>query len=234
MALALAQPAEAAAAASPEVARVQAELKALHVELSRARRARDRAALERIYAPEFRWVHGTGYADDRDRQIQSIMEAAGDDAPPPPDFAPPSEVLLLRDTVVLRRPVFVGARGVRLYSTHIYVRRGGRWQILHMQSTPLLPERTWIVLPPAALEAFAGTYRSPDSGTVSRLWVAEGVLRRQSPGLPMRRLRPVEANRFYDDIGTEYVFTRSPDGRVTAFSYRFALDGPKGRAERVD
>ena len=52
--------------------------------------------------------------------------------------------------------------------------------------------------------------------------------------LPNRRLRPVAADRFYDDIGTEYVFTRGPDGRVTGFDYSFAAGGPKGRAERVD
>lgn len=45
--------------------------------------------------------------------------------------------------------------GLRLYSVEVFVRRDGRWQILQSQGTPLQPERTWIDLPPAALDAFA-------------------------------------------------------------------------------
>lgn len=228
--LTLAQP---AAGEGAEVARVRGELTALHDELNRARRAQDRTALERIYAPEFRWVHGVGYADDRDRQIETVLEANSDRDLPPPDLDPPSELMVFGDTAVLRRPVFIAAGGVRLYSTHIFVRRDGRWQILHMQGTPLLPERQWIALPDAALEAVAGRYRLP-SGTVTTLTREAGALRRQTPGNPNRRLRPVAGDLFYDDIGTEYRLVRGADGRVTAIDFRFAAGGPQGRAARVD
>ena len=93
-ALAAPAPAQQVQSESGEVARVRAELQALHSELNRARRTRDRAALERIYAPEFRWVHGAGYADDRDRQIETIFEANSDRDLPPPDFAPPNELIV--------------------------------------------------------------------------------------------------------------------------------------------
>lgn len=228
--LALAQPADGAA---QDVARVRGELQALHAELNRARRGRDRAALERIYAPEFRWVHGVGYADDRDRQIEAILEASSERDLPAPDFSPPNELMVFGDTAVLRRPVFIGQSGGRLYSTHIFVRRDGRWQILHMQGTPLLPERQWIALPDASLDAVAGRYRFP-SGTVTTLTRDGDGLARRTPGNPNRRLRPVAPDLFYDGIGTEYRFTRGPDGRVTGFGYRFAASGPQGDAERVD
>lgn len=228
--LALAQPANAPA---DEVARVRSELQALHAELNRARQARDRAALERLYAPEFRWVHGAGYADDRDRQLEVIFEANSDRALPPPDFGPPNELMVFGDTAILRRPVFIAQGGGRLYSTHIFVKRGGRWQILHMQGTPLLPERTWIALPAAALDAVAGRYRFP-SGAVTTLSREGEAIRRQTPEFPNRRLRPVAEDRFYDDIGTEYVFERGADGRVTGFGYRFVAGGPQGRAARVE
>lgn len=225
--------AQPAAAEAAEVARVRGELAALHAELNRARRARDRAALERIFAPEFRWVHGAGYADDRDRQIESILEADSDRDLPPPDFDPPNALMVLGDAAILRRPAFSSAGGVRLYSIHVFVKRGGRWQILHMQGTPLLPERKWTALPAAALDALAGRYRFP-SGTVTVLAREGDSLRRRTPGNPNRRLRPVAADLFYDDIGTEYAFTRSADGRVAGFDYRFAAGGPKGRAQRVE
>lgn len=225
--------AQPAAASAEEVARVRGELTALHDELNRARRARDRAALERIFAPEFRWVHGAGYADDRNRQIEVIFEANSDRDLPPPDFSPPNELMVFGDTAVLRRPVFIAQGGGRLYSTHIFVKREGRWQILHMQGTPLLPERQWVALPPAALDALAGRYRFP-TGTVTTLGREGDAILRRTPEFPNRRLRPVAADRFYDDIGTEYVFERGTDGRVTGFSYRFVAGGPHGRATRVE
>jgi hypothetical protein len=223
----------AVAAAQPDTAQVRGELTALHAELNRARRARDRAALERIFAPEFRWVHGAGYADDRNRQIEAIFEANSDRDLPPPDFSSPNELIVSGDTAVLRRPAFTTEGGVRLYSTHIFVRRGGRWQILHMQGTPLLPERQWIVLPGAAMAAVAGRYRFP-SGTVTVLTREGEAIRRRTPDNPNRLLRPVQPDLFYDDIGTEYRFLRGADGRVTGFDYRFATGRPQGRAERVD
>jgi hypothetical protein len=224
----LAQPAPA----SPEAVRVQAELQALHAELNRARRARDRAALAQVFAPEFRWVHGVGYADDRARQIESILEANSDRALPPPDFSPPNELMVFGDTAILRRPRFTAQGGRDLYSTHIFVRREGRWQILHMQGTPLLPERQWIALPEAALEAVAGRYRMA-SGTVTTLGREGSAIRRRTPEFPNRLLRPVEPDRYFDEIGTEYVFERGPGGEVTGFRFRFAAGGPEGRAERV-
>lgn len=230
--LMLTQPA-AAAPAGDEVARVRAELNALHDELNRARRARDRAALERLYAPEFRWVHGAGYADDRDRQIETIFEANSDRDLPPPGLDPPNELIVQGDMAVLRRPVFIAQGGGRLYSTHIFVRRQGRWQILHMQGTPLLPERQYVTLPADALDAVTGRYRFP-SGTVTMLARDGEAIGRRTPGNPNRRLRPVGPDLFYDDIGTEYRFTRGQDARVTGFGYRFAAGGQQGQAERVD
>ena len=227
-----AAPAQDARQQSGEVAAVEAELQALHSELNRARRARDRAALERIYAPEFRWVHGAGYADDRDRQIETIFEASSDRDLPPPDFSAPNELIVNGDTAVLRRPAWSTEGGERLYSTHIFVRRDGRWQILQMQGTLLLPERQWVALPAAALETAAGRYRYP-SGSVTTLTRAGEAIERTTPGFPNRLLRPVAPDRFYDDIGTEYAFERGDDGRVTGFTFRM-VGGREGRAERVE
>jgi hypothetical protein len=227
--LVLAQPTD-------EVTRVRSELTALHAELNRARRSRDRAALERIYAPEFRWVHGAGYAEDRTQLIDRIFQAGSSEDLPPPDFAHPNELLLAGDVAVLRRPAFVALGGERLYSTHVFVRRHGRWQMLQLQGTLLLPERQWITLPATALDAFAGRYRylgGRSGGAVTTLTRDGDALERRTPGFPHRRLRPVAADRFYDDIGTEHVFERDAAGRVTGFTQRF-VGGREGRAERVE
>lgn len=224
---AVAQPAGRAA----ETAQVRAELHALHAELNRARRARDRAALERIYAPEFRWVHGVGYADDRARQIANIFEANSDRDLPPLDFSPPTELIVAGDTAVVRRPERT-VSGMRVYGVEIFVRRDGRWRILHIQATPLRAAQAGIALPPAALDAYAGRYRSP-SGTETVVTRAGDLLQARIPELPTRELRPVAPDRFVDRIGTEYVFERAADGRVTGFSFRMAT-GREGRTTRVD
>ena len=226
-------PAAAQPAQSDETVRVREELQALHAELNRARRARDRAALERIFAPEFRWVHGVGYADDRPRQIQNIFEADSDRDLPPIDFSPPAELMVVGDTAILRRPDRTASAGIRLYSLEIFVRREGRWQILHIQGTPLQPERGWIELPPAALDTLAGRYRNPQSGTETVITRQGGLLQARIPELPIRELRPVAPDRFFDGIGTEYVFARGPDGRVTGFTFRL-FGGRQGRAARIE
>jgi hypothetical protein len=226
-------PAAGQPAPDADKARVIGELQGLHAELNRARRARDRAALERIYAPEFRWVHGTGYADDRDRQIRNILEANSDRDLPPIDFAPPTELILLGDVVMMRRPDITASAGIRLYSVETFVRRDGRWQILHIQGTPLQAERQWIALPPAALDALAGRYRNPASGTETVISHAGDHLEARIPEVPIRMLRPVAPNRFFDGIGTEYVFDLGPDGRSTGFTFRL-FGGREGRALRVE
>jgi hypothetical protein len=225
--------AAALAAAQPagEAAPVMAELQALHAELNRARRARDRAALERIYAPEFRWVHGVGYADDRARQIANILEANSDRDLPPIDFSPPTELIVSGDTAVVRRPDRT-ISAMRLYSVEVFVRRDGRWQILHIQGTPLQAERSALALPPAALDAFAGRYRSA-SGTETVITRVGDLLQARIPEVPIRELRPVAPERFFDRIGTEYVFERGADGRVTGFTFRM-VTGREGRAARVE
>ena len=217
--------------AASEMARVQAELQDLHAELNRARRARDRSALERIYAAEFRWVHGVGYADDRERQIANILEANSDRDLPPIDFAPPTEMMLFGDTVVMRRPNRT-VQGLALYSVEVFVRRDGRWQILHIQGTPLQPERAYVTLAPEALDALVGRYRNPDSGTETVITRAGDHLEARIPEVPIRLLRPVAAERFFDRIGTEYVFERGNDGRATGFTFRFQ-GGREGRTVRV-
>ena len=228
--------AEAAPVAVDEATRVRGELTALHAELNRARRSLDRSALERIYAPEFRWVHGAGYAESRTQLIDRIFQAGSNEDLPPPDFSPPNELLVGGDVALLRRPVFVALGGERLYSAHIFVRRDGRWRILHMHSTLLLPERQWIALPAAALNAYAGRYRfvgGQAGGAVTTLTQDGDALERRTPGLPHRRLRPVAPDRFFDEIGTEYVFQRDATRRVAGFTQRF-VGGREGRAERVD
>src|SRR5262245_32405215 len=54
---------------------VRSELRAFHQELNRAATERDRAALERLFADEFLWVHTIGGLVSRADHINGIMTA---------------------------------------------------------------------------------------------------------------------------------------------------------------
>jgi hypothetical protein len=114
-----------------------------------------------------------------------------------------------------------------VWGTALYVRRDGRWQIAQIQGTIMQPERSYVILSEAALDAFAGRYSN--NGRITAVGREGGELRARVPGVPVRRLRPVADNRFFDKLGSEYVFERGPDARVTTLLVRF----PGGREARL-
>lgn len=67
-------------------ANVKEELRKLFVELNEAFEKRDRAALERIYAEEFLWVHGSGFVDDRAAHINDAFSIEMRTPMPIPNF----------------------------------------------------------------------------------------------------------------------------------------------------
>jgi hypothetical protein len=235
--LVMAAPLGAQPVAAPDamtVSRVQAELQALNQELSRAAQARDRTALERIFAPESVWVHGFGYVDDRDEHIAGVLSVDDPRPLPPFDFNPPNQLLVYADgdVAVLRQPGRATRLADRVWGSAIYVRRGGRWQIAQIHGTVMQPERNYVALAAETLDRFAGRYAA-ESGRVTAIRRDGGSLRAQIPGVPVRELRPVSEDRFFDKLGSEYSFERGPDGRATGLQVRFP-GGRESRLRRID
>lgn len=204
------------AAGPAREASVREELQALVRELNAAWEARDRAALERIYAPEFVWVHGFGYVDDRATHIEEGLELHGRSNTRQPIelvFDPPNQLLIYGDAAVLRvsNP---GRGGNPSWGTTIYARKDGRWQIVQIQGTALNPERTPIVVAPAILDDYAGRY-DRGGGVFSEVTREGDALVVRHPTLPRRTMTPVAENRFFDKGSNEYTFERGPSGRVT-------------------
>lgn len=238
--LAILLAAAAPAAAQPDVpdaatvARIQAELQALNQELSRAAQARDRAALERIFAPEFVWVHGFGYVDDRGEHIAGVLSVDEPRPLPPYVFSAPNQLLIYGggDVAVLRQPGRPTRLADRVWGSAIYVRRGGRWQIAQIHGTVMQPDRNYVTLAAETLDAFTGRYAA-ESGRVTAVRREGGELRVQMPGVPVRRLRPVADSRFFDKLGSEYEFQSGADGQVSGLLVRFP-GGRESRLQRLD
>lgn len=211
-------PASTPAQAQPSLdeARTRTELEAFRLELNAAIQNKDRAAMERLYAPEFQYMHGFGNHDDRNEQIASIMDPAVTLRELPPVFGP-GDTLILEGNVAIVRQRRSNA-GQRLFGTVIYVKRGGAWQLLQIQGTAIAPERIAIDVPAAILRSYVGRY-AQSNGNVADFTLDGGQLFVQFPGRPRWRLTPVEQDIFFDPSDNRYRFERRAE-QVTGYSLR--------------
>jgi len=200
-----------AAAESKSPPSVADELKALIIDLNEAGAKKDRAALERIYADDFMFVHSTGKAVLKAEQIDRILSDASGYSIPVHSF---DGVQVYGDIAMLR------TSDGPMYGINLYVRRGGGWRILQVQGTRKAPERKPIQLPSAATDNYIGKYEfSPGrSGVVSK----EGDrLRWRGGGRPTVTLVPVSDTRFYaEESDAELTFVKGPEGKVAQLVLR--------------
>src|SRR4029077_12914898 len=131
-----------------------AELRAFVTELNTALAARDRAALERLYADEFYFAHTLGKPIDKAAHIAAAMATPPGRALPVPSF---DGVMVFGDVAILR--TIEDAR----FSTSIYVKRSGHWQVLHPRGTRYRWSRPAAAVPADVLQGYAGRYEQ-DNG----------------------------------------------------------------------
>jgi hypothetical protein len=197
--------AQAPSTPAGERAAAEAGIREFFRELNQARLTRDRAALERLYADEFLWIHGSGLVADKASQIEEVL--ASDPSRPVP-VAPHDELLVYGDVAIARGPrkAFV--------NTSTYVKRGGRWQLVQIQGTVLPPERTSVTIDPAILDSYVGTYQQPNGITVTITREGES-LTIQASGRGKRALTAVSDTRFFDPLNAEWSFSKDAKGQVT-------------------
>jgi hypothetical protein len=156
VALQIALAAAPAAQTQPAIESVKTELQSFFKELGAALAARDRAALERLYAPEFVFVHTIGPPVGRAEHLASTMATAPRTSPPP--------VPSLDGLIVIGNVAILRSREAERFSTSIWTKRDGQWQVLQIQATPLPPPpRAVLSLPAELLRNYAGRYRQ-DNG----------------------------------------------------------------------
>lgn len=221
LALSAAQaPAQTAAPPDPaeeaRLVRVRDELQALRQALNEAVQRRDRAALERLYAPEFRFIHASGYSDDREAQIRGILESTTEFRGLPPFDFGPNTLLVATDDMALVRNRSRPPLGRELWISGVYARRDGGWQIVQLQGTEINPARTAAAVPPARLQPLAGNYRQSNGNQA--VFTLEGdQLFVQFPNRPRWPLTAVGEDHFFDRSDNEYSFFRDTAGRVTHY-----------------
>lgn len=201
--------------AAQQAADVKAELQQLFDELQAALSQRDRAALERLYADEFLFVHATTGVVDKTRQIGMIMATPGGGERA---LRPSFDDVVVHGNVAVVRTQANGIQGV-----NIYVKRDGRWQILQVQGTLVPPQRTPVVIDPKDVDAYVGVY---EFGPGRQAVVArEGdTLMWQAGGRPRFPLLPLSSTRFFGQgTASEMTFKRGAEGAVEGVDLRVGI-----------
>jgi Domain of unknown function (DUF4440) len=182
---------------------VKVELRALMTELNAALAAKDRTALERIYADDFLFVHALGTAEDKKRQIDTAMASRGGAGIPVPAF---DGLIVFGDVAIYRRPE------PERFGTTIYVKRAGRWQLFQMQGTPLPSTRTNAAVPADVLRSYAGRY-AQDNGLFVIIAVEGSGLTLQVEGRQKFTLTTDSQNTFSLPAGGgQFTFGKNAEG----------------------
>jgi hypothetical protein len=200
---------------------------AFQQELIAALKQGDRAALERLIAEGFTFVHSTGGLDTRREYIDNTVAAA--QAGRAPDLERLDEHVEVYDghTAVFTGRAILRGRGddIRLRSTHVYVKREGRWQWAGGQSTrlPNRPAAT-AMLTSAQREAYAGRYEIGPNRVLT-VSLQGDALKASLPGFREAELIPrtdTEFAWFNPDLNVEsqLLFVRDGAGAVTHAVWR--------------
>ncbi|HYT66676.1 MAG TPA: nuclear transport factor 2 family protein [Vicinamibacterales bacterium] len=184
---ALSMHAVAAKAQSAPAESVKTELAALMADLNKAFLAKDRAALERIYADEFLFIHALGGPVDKKGQIDAMMASTGSAGLPVTSSF--DGLIVSGETAILRRPV------EGRFGTTIYIKRAGRWQILQLQGTPIPTTRPTVDVSPDVLRSYAGRYKQ-DNGLIVNISVEGAELVLQVEGRQKLTLTADSETRF--------------------------------------
>lgn len=210
----------------PNSSRIKEELRKLFSDLNEAISKRDRAALERIYADEFQFVHTTGGVAGKTAQINNIL--ANDRPSTAPVATPTFEGLLLYGDMAIFRTLERGVAG-----TNIYSKKGGRWQIVQVQGTRLPPERKPIMLDPKALDPYLGKYEFAP-GAYTTVTKEGDALSWKPAGRPKSTLIALSDTKFYSkETDAEMTFSKDESGQVTSVILRLGVC-QESKAKKVE
>jgi hypothetical protein len=189
------------------------EIKALLGNLNDAIKKHDRPTLEKIYADEFLFVHGFGFIDNKNVQINGIMESDSVGEVPLPSF---DQFYVYGDVAVLRAMTRNPVGGNNLMSTTIYAKKDGRWQIIQVQSTQQQRERKTVKVGNKLLDIYAGSYHL--GGSLTTISRQGDTLMAQRRGRPVFLLTATADTLFFDKFGSSYSF-HNDQGKIS-FTYR--------------
>lgn len=189
-------------------AKVKDEIQKLFTDLNQAITKKDRAALERIYADEFQFVRPSGAVLNKTTHIDNVM--SNDPLSSAPVPAPAADRLqVFGDTVISRHVVRATA------TSSVFVKRDGRWQLLHAQGTRLAPERNPVKIDPQLLDSFLGKYEFGPNAVATVMREADALKWRGGNRMPVTLIPLSETHFFAKESETEMTFIKNDKGQVT-------------------
>jgi len=134
---------QSATTATTSTAATEQQIRTLEQEQARAVIARDRAAIERLFAPDFMIINPSGAVADRQALLDLLM---GGTAPYRSATYQTETVRVHADTVVSTGLETVvpnsgaqAGRPVQRRITHVWERRGGEWRLALRHATVVVP-----------------------------------------------------------------------------------------------
>ena len=184
------------------------EVQKLFSDLNEAITKKDRPRLEQLYADEFQFIRPSGAVINKATQINGIManDPLASNLVPAPA---PDNLMVYGDTIVAR----ITVRGTAISS--IFVKRDGRWQLLHAQGTRLAPERNPINLDSKLLDSFVGRYQFGPNAIASVTREGDALKWRGGNRMPVTLVPLSETHFFAKETETELTFVKNASGRVT-------------------
>ena len=189
------------------------EIQKLFSDLNDAITKRDRPRLEQLYADEFQFIRPSGGVINKVTQISGIMSSDPISSTPIP--APAIESLIVYGDVVVSRHTL---RGTAISS--IFVKKDGRWQLLHAQGTRLAPERKPTSLVPKLLDAFVGKYEFGPNAIATVTREGDAIRWRGGNRMPVTLVPLSETQFFAKETETEMMFVKNENGQVTGVVLR--------------
>lgn len=189
-------------------AKVKDEIQKLFADLNQAITKKDRAALERVYADEFQFVRPSGAVLNKTAHIDGVM--SNDPLSSIPVPAPAADrLLVIGDTVISRHVVRATA------TSSVFVKRDGRWQLLHAQGTRLAPERNPVKIDPQLLDSFLGKYEFGPGAVATVTREADNLKWRGGNRMPVTLIPLSETHFFSKETETEMTFIKNDKGQIT-------------------
>ncbi|MGH9768172.1 MAG: DUF4440 domain-containing protein [Blastocatellia bacterium] len=212
--------------------KTEQEVKAFRLDLREAHKRRDRAALERMIADDFIFIHSTGNWETRQEYIENAAAGALNSQRPGLEFEGVDEPIRVYEG----HTAMVSGRGVvrdrsRNTENHgrgvdVFAKIAGRWRWVLHQSTRLAPRPKGAAVDSRIYEAYVGQYEISAGRTFTVLKEGDG-LRAQTTGRAPGELIPKSETEFIwfnPELNVpgvaEVTFIKDEAGKVTHAVFR--------------
>jgi len=208
--------------------KAEQQVRALREELSGALRRRDRAALERLIAVGFTFIHANGVIENRNQYIDAGAAGTqtGQRAGSESFWDDQLRIYEEHTAVWTRRSGWRLNDGTELHlrSTNLYTIIGGRWQLVFAQSVELPARPKANAIDPSVYSGYVGQYEISPGRTFTVTYEG-GVLKGMTTGRAAGELIPKPETEFIwfnadVKVDAQAIFIKAGNGQTTHVAFR--------------